>query len=104
MWTLIHWALTLGLPTLQIFGDSSVIIDWELGKASLSCLSLDYWCEAIRHMMPLFLRLDMQHIYREHNQCPDGLLKEALFLAPGLYYISKFFDDSVIEFGKFQLF
>ena len=99
-----HWALTLGLPTLQIFGDSSVIINWTLGKASLSCLSLDYWCVAIRHMMPLFLRLDMQHIYREHNQCVDSLSKEALFLAPGLCYISDFFDNSVIESVKFQLF
>ena len=42
MWALMRWALTLGLPTLQIFGDSSVIINWALGKASLSCLSLDY--------------------------------------------------------------
>ena len=55
-------------------------------------------------MMPLFLRLHMQHIYREHNQCVDGLSKEALNLAPGLCYISKFYDDFVIEFGKFQIF
>ena len=52
-------------------------------------------------MMSLFLRLDMQHIYREHNQCADGLSKEALNLAPGLCYISEFYDDSIIEFGKF---
>ena len=67
MWALLHWASSLGLPSLQIFGDASIIINWALGKASLSCLSLDYWCVAIRHMMPLFLRLDMLHIYREHN-------------------------------------
>ena len=59
IWALMHWALTLGLPTLQIFGDYSVIINWALGKASLSYLSLDYWCEAIRYMMPLFLGIDM---------------------------------------------
>ena len=99
-----HWTASLGIPSLHIFGDSSLIINWALGKATLSCLTLDYWCVAIRHMMPLFLRLDMQHIYREHNQCADGLSKEALNLALGLYYIFEFYDDSVIEFGEFQLF
>ena len=41
MWALMHWATALGLPSLQIFGDSSVIINWALGKAALSCLALD---------------------------------------------------------------
>ena len=104
MWALMHWAASLGIPSLHIFGDSSVIINWASSKETLSCLTLDYWCVSIRHMIPLFLILDMKHIYKEHNQCVDGLSKEALHLAPGLCYIFDFYDDFVIEFGKFQLF
>ena len=55
-------------------------------------------------MIPNFLRLDMQHIYREHNQCVDGLSKDALILDPGLCHIFEFFDESVSEVGDFMLF
>ena len=42
MRALMHRASSLGLPSLQIFGDSSVIINWALGKESMLCLYLDY--------------------------------------------------------------
>ena len=54
--------------------------------------------------MSNFLRLDFQHIYREHNQCADGLSKEALLLDPGLCHISSFFDGVVSEIGEFMFF
>ena len=104
MWALLHWAASLGLPSLHIFGDSSMIINWALGKAALTCLALDYWCEAIRKMIPNFLKLDFQHIYREQNQCADGLSKEALLLDPGLCHISAFFYGSVYEISEFMFF
>ena len=55
-------------------------------------------------MTPIFLSLDLQDVYREHNQCANGFSKEALVLDSVLCHISDFYDDSVIEFGKFKLF
>ena len=42
LWALLYWEKALGLPSLYIFGDSLVIINWALGKEALSCLTLDY--------------------------------------------------------------
>ena len=104
LWSLLYWEKVLGLPSLHIFGDSCVIINWAIGKAALACLALDNCCEAIRQMMPNFLSLDLQHVYREHNQSADGLSKEALVLDSGFCHISEFYDDSVIQSGEFKLF
>ena len=104
LWALLYWAKAPGLPSLYIFGDSLVIINWAIGKATLACLALDSWCEAIRQMMLSFLSLDLQHVYREHNQSADGFSKGAVVLDSGLCHISEFLDDSVIEFGEFKLF
>ena len=65
LWALLFFAQNMGLPSLHIFGDSSVIINWENNKASLSSLELDHWCENIRHMIDSFLCLDIRHVYRE---------------------------------------
>ena len=104
LWVLLYWENYLGLPYLYIFGDPSAIINWALGKASLNFLVLDNWCETIRQMMPKFLILYFQHIYREHNQTVDGFSKEALDLDLGLCHISELYDDSVIMYGYYKLF
>ena len=75
-----------------------------MAKAALACLVLDNWCQTIRQMMPKFLSLEFQHVYREHNQTLDGFSKEALDLDSGLCHISEFYDDSVIQYGEFKLF
>ena len=41
LWALLYWENFLGLPYMHIFGDSSVIINWAMGKAALACLVLD---------------------------------------------------------------
>ena len=104
LWSLLYWEKVLGLASLNIFGDSSVIINWANGKATLSCLALDNWCEAIRQMMQNFLSIDLKHVYREHNQSADGFSKEALVLDSDICLISEFYDDSIIHDGEFKLF
>ena len=96
LWVLLYWANFFGIPYLHIFGDSSIIINWALGMASLSYLVLDNWCETIRQMMPKFLSLEFQHVYIEHNQTAGGFSKEALDMDSGLCHIFEFYDDYVI--------
>ena len=81
-----------------------MIINRENGNAALAYLDLDNWCKAIRQMMQNFLILDLQHVYREHNQSADGFSKEALDLDSGLCHISELYDDSVIMYGDYKLF
>ena len=41
LWSLFFFAAEIGIPSLYIFGDSSVVINWANGKATLSVLDLD---------------------------------------------------------------
>ena len=61
-------AKLMGIPFLNIFGDSLVIINWENNVASLDLPCLDQWCEDIRSLMNSFSHLTIKHIYHEHNQ------------------------------------
>ena len=81
-----------------------MIINCTNGKATLACLALDNWCEAIRQMMQNFLSIDLKHVYIEYNQSADGFSKEALVLDSGICLISEFYDDSIIHDGEFKLF
>ena len=101
---LLLFSQDMGLPSLHIFGDSSVIINWANNKASLSSMELDHWCENIRHMIDSFLCLDIRHVYREHNERANGLSKDSLALAPGQCSFSEVYDDIIIESGDFQHF
>ena len=104
MWALLYFPQGLGLPSLHIFGDSSVIINWASNKATLSSLELDHWCDNIRHLFNCFLYLDIQHVYRERNQRANGLSQNALALAPGQCSFIEIYDDIIMESGDFQLF
>ena len=50
LWTLLHCAKCMGLPHLQILGDSAVIINWFNHQSTLSLLTLDGWCHLIREL------------------------------------------------------
>ena len=83
LWALLHITQMMGIPTLNIFGDSLVIINWVKGTAALTPLDLSHWCKDIRKLCMCFLNLSFSHIYREHNQHADSQSKSALTLAPG---------------------
>ena len=93
-----------GIPSLSIYGDSSVIINWKNDNATLSVLDLDGWCEKIKSLKSSFLSLEFQHVYREHNQIVVYLSKEALILAIGKLSHSDFFDGNLIGGGETHIF
>ena len=47
VWALLYFASVIGLPTLHVCDDSSVIINWENDKETLSALDLDGWRDNI---------------------------------------------------------
>ena len=100
LWTLLFFAADIGIPSLSIYGDSFVIINWENDNVTLFVLDLDGWCEKIKSLKSSFLSLEFQHVYREHNQIADFLSKEALILAIGKLSHSEFFDGHMIGGGE----
>ena len=67
LWSLLVFAVSIGLPTLSICGDSQVIINWEKSVACLDVVDLEHWCDRITDVKSDFLSINIQHIYREHN-------------------------------------
>ena len=84
LWVFLYFVVVIGLPYLHIYGDSSVVINWEKNKPTLSALDMVYWCHNIYKLKESFYILDFQHVYREHNMREDCLSKEALSMASGL--------------------
>ena len=50
LWVLLIFSKHIGLPYLHIRGDSSAIINWFNGLASLETLELAGWCMEISHL------------------------------------------------------
>ena len=94
----------MGIPSLNIYGDSSVIINGANIVASLDSPCLDHWCQDIGSHMNNFSFLVIKHIYRERNQRVDCLSKEALDLAPGSGIFTKIIDGLNDLKRVFQLF
>ena len=104
LWALLLSTHMMGIPSLQVFGDSSVIINWAKGKSSLSPPELHYWCRETRKLCSHFLALPFDHIFREHNQLADRLSKVALTLAVGSGTYSEFLDCHLTSHGNTKLF
>lgn len=93
-----------GIPTLNILGDSSIIINWAKGTTSLSPPKLHYWVRDTRKLCSCFLELSFSHIYREFNQHADCLSKKALSLALGSGSYSEFIEGHLASHDSFMLF
>ena len=89
---------------LHIYGDSSVIINWEKGISALTTLHLEAWCENIKELYALFSSIDYQHVYREYNEREDILSKEVLQLATDPLSFNEFYEGIVIGEASMNLF
>ena len=104
LWALLHTSQMMGIPTLKIFGDSTVIINWVKGTTTLSPPELHHWCRDTRKLCSCFLELSFYHIYHEYNQLTDCLSKRALSLAPGSGSYSEFIEGLLASHDSFMLF
>ena len=104
LWDLLFISQIMGIPTLNIFGDSAFIISWAKGTTSLIPPTLSQWCLDTKRLITHFHHLSFSHIFREHNQLADRLSKSSLSLAPGCGHFSEFIDGLLASHDTFQLF
>ena len=81
LWVLLFFSKETGIPSLHVYGDSSVIINWENDKEKISALNLDAQCHNIASLKAHFLSIEFQHVYRENNEKEYKLYKEVLSMA-----------------------
>ena len=100
---LLVFAKQIGLPYLHIRGDSSTVINWFNGKASLETLELTGWCQEIMTLRSCFSHLETTHVYREFNVQADLLSNEELLLSSGILYFLEFIEEVCHWHGNIQL-
>ena len=104
LWALLNVTQSMGIPKLNIFGDSAVIISWVKSTTALKPPALSHWCMDTRRLISCFHHLSFSHIFCEHNQTANHLSKSALTFAPGYGIFSEFIDGHLASQGTFQLF
>jgi ribonuclease HI len=86
---LLLFVVEQGCQTLQVFGDSLIIINWENGVHRCHISRLVPILEDVMHIKSFFDSISFTHIYRERNQLADRLSKEVAQLAFGQWYIEE---------------
>ena len=101
LWASLRVAKDIGLPYLHIFGDSSVIINWEKRESTLHVVDLEAWCYNTRLLIPSFTWVDFSHVYREHNKREYIFSMEGLCMAPGHLLLTESFTFRYLYHGFF---
>ena len=60
-------ALEWGVSSIQVFGDSRVILDWALGNSMCNVLCLRPLLEEVKLLSSCFNLITFVHVYRERN-------------------------------------
>lgn len=74
--SLLSKAIERGCRSLQIFGDSMMVINWENGTQRCHIMRLLPFMEEIFLFKQHFDFLSITHVYRERNWLVDALSKE----------------------------
>ena len=62
---------------LQDFGDSMIVIDWDIGFSRCHVLRLLPILEEVALLQQRFDNISFTHVYREQNGVADRISKEA---------------------------
>jgi hypothetical protein len=73
-------ALEKGQHDLHVFGDSSVAINWMIGRSRMDNLFLLPILNQLKQVESSFLNVSFIHVYRELNAVVNLLSKEGLSL------------------------
>ena len=96
--------MMMGIPLVQVYGDSQVIINWAKGSAALSPPELVHWCRETKKLANNFQDLSFTHIYREHNKTADHLSKKALSFSQGKGCLMEYIENLMLSQDYFQLY
>ena len=78
LWSILHFARSMGIESIQLAGDSRVIVEWFKGIFHLESVHLTFWMDRILQLKRQFSVISIQHVYREINHGADLLSKQAL--------------------------
>ena len=101
LWSLLYYARTLDIDTIQIAGDSKVIVEWFKGTIHMESMILNYWMECIMQLKGQFLEINIQHVYRELNTDADHLSKKAILRPVGQFLVARGDGRDPSEFSIF---
>ena len=104
LWALLYIAKDNRLPYLHVFGDSSVIINWEKGESTLDMVNLEAWCNNTKKLISSFTYVDFNHVYREYNKRADTLSKAGLNEVLGHLTFTEICEGEHLEEVRIQLF
>ena len=89
LWSILHLARTLGIDTIQLAGDSRIIVEWFQNIIHLEVIHLSNWMDRILQLRRLFQEIHIQHIYREVNSDADRLSKQAILGPIGHFLVAR---------------
>ena len=95
-------ALKQGVQTLQIFGDSQLVINWVSGKFRINNILLTQVLQEVIRISNFLVKVDYKHIYRESNSKADSLANAGANVVEGHWKILEFGGSETYE--TFQIF
>jgi len=90
---LLHFALRHHCTSINIFGDSQIIINWINGTTTCHMHSLSIILHEAQTLKSAFNNISISHIYRVHNKGADQLSKEAALMDRGTWEITEVIDQ-----------
>eukprot|EP00253_Pinus_taeda_P030442 PITA_30442 len=94
---LLCWLIHRQVLQVQIFGDSSNVVNWVNGKFRWRNYMLMPLLAEIQNLKSSFSILSLDHIYREKNDEADRFSKAGLHQAVGSWRIKEQFQDQIRE-------
>jgi ribonuclease HI len=97
---LLLFVVEKGCKTLQVFGDSLLVINW-VNRVQICHISrLVPILEEVMRIITAFDSISFSHIYREWNKLADRLSKEASQLDYGSWHISEQSTGGSFEYHR----
>ena len=81
------------MTSLQVFGDSKIILEWKKGTMNCNIFHLRLLLEEVKHLSSLYELITFVHVYRERNTMADRLSKAGTQLQEGEEKIKCFLRD-----------
>ena len=99
---LITLTLKQGVQTLQVFGDSQLVINWISGKFRINNILLTQILHEVIRISNLLVKFYYKHIYRERNTKADTLANAGANVLEGHWKILEYRGSETYE--TFQIF
>jgi len=95
---LLHFALSHHCTSINIYGDSQIIINWFNDISTCHMHTLSIILNEVLELKAAFNNITVSHIYREYNKGADKLSKEAALMDRGVWEITEIQDQQEHKF------